>query len=63
MLEAASAVTVDTNDTPIRRVNVKSLRIVSADSPDLLPDALDSQKKTKPDSEKGFFEKLIERIW
>ena len=63
VLEAASAVTVDTNDTPIRRVNVKSLRIVSADSPDLLPDPLDSQKKTKPDSEKGFFEKFIERIW
>ena len=63
VLEAASAVTVDTNDTPVRRVNVKSIRIVSADSPDLEPDPLDSRKKTRPDSEKGFFEKAIERIW
>jgi hypothetical protein len=63
VLEAASGVTVDTNDTPVRRVNVKSIRLVSADSPDLQPDPLDSRKKTKPDSEKGFLEKFIERIW
>jgi hypothetical protein len=42
---------------------VKSIRLVSADSPDLQPDPLDSRKKTKPDSEKGFLEKFIERIW
>ena len=63
VLEAASGVTVDTNDTPIRRVNVKSIRIVSPDSPDLQPDPMASRKKTKPESEKGFFEKFIERIW
>ena len=63
VLEAASAVTVDTNDTPIRRVNVKSIRIVTEDSPDLAPDPLDSQKKTRLNADKGFFEKLIERIW
>ena len=63
ILEAASATTVDTNDTPVRRINVKSIRIVTADSPDLQPDPLASRKKTKPDSEKGFFEKAIERIW
>jgi len=62
VLEAISGVTVDTNDTPVRRVNIKSIRLVSADSPDLEPDPLAS-KKTKPDSEKGFFEKFIERIW
>lgn len=63
VLEAASGVTVDTNDTPVRRVNVKSIRIVSADSPDLQPDPMSTRKKTKPQSEKGFFEKFIERIW
>jgi cyclophilin family peptidyl-prolyl cis-trans isomerase len=63
VLEAVSAVTVDTNDTPVRRVNIKSVRLVSADSPDLLPDPLDSVRKTKPNSEKGFFERFIERIW
>lgn len=62
VLEAISGVTVDTNDTPVRRVNIKSIRLVSPDSPDLQPDPL-AQKRTRPDSEKGFFEKFIERIW
>jgi peptidyl-prolyl cis-trans isomerase B (cyclophilin B) len=63
VLEAASGVTVDTNDTPVRRVNVKSIRIVSADSPDLQPDPMSTRKRTKPQSEKGFFEQAIERFW
>ncbi len=62
VLEALSAVPVDTNDTPLRRVNIKSIRLLPPDSPDLLPDPAE-RKKTKPDSEKGFFEKFIERIW
>ncbi len=62
VLEAVSSVPVDTNDTPVRRVNIKSIRLVPPDSPDLQPDPL-ARKKTKPDSEKGFFEKFIERIW
>lgn len=62
VLEAISAVTVDTNDTPVRRVNIKSIRLVPADSPDLQPDPA-AKSKTKPDSEKGFFEKMIERVW
>lgn len=62
VLEAISGVAVDTNDTPVRRVNIKSVRLVSADSPDLQPDPL-ARKKTKPESEKGALEKFIERIW
>ncbi len=62
VLEAISGVAVDTNDTPVRRVNIKSVRLVPSDSPDLLPDPL-ARKKTKPESEKGVFEKFIERIW
>lgn len=62
VLEAVSAVAVDTNDTPVRRVNIKSARLVSPDSPDLQPDPLAS-KKTKPTAEKGAIEKFIERIW
>lgn len=62
VLEAISAVSVDTNDTPTRRVNIKSLRLVSPDSPDLQPETK-TKRKTKPDSEKGGFERFIERIW
>lgn len=62
VLEALSAVPVDTNDTPVRRANIKSIRLLPPDSPDLQPDPAE-RKKTKPESEKGFFEKFIERIW
>ena len=62
ILEAISSVTVDTNDTPVRRVNIKSIRLVAPDSPDLQPDPLEA-KKTRPDSEKGFFEKFMDRVW
>lgn len=62
VLEAISAVSVDTNDTPTRRVNIKSVRLVSPDSPDLAPEPA-SKRKTKPDSEKGAFERFFDRIW
>ena len=62
VLEAISAVSVDTNDTPTRRVNIKSVRIVPPDSPDLQPEPK-SKRKTKPDSEKGSIERFMERIW
>ena len=62
VVEAISSVTADTNDTPVSRINIKSIRLVPADSPELQPDPV-SRKKTKPESEKGRFEKFIERIW
>ncbi|MES2705933.1 MAG: peptidylprolyl isomerase [Verrucomicrobiota bacterium] len=62
VLEAVSAVSVDTNDTPVNRVNLKSVRIVPPDSPDLQPEPV-SKRKTKPDSEKGKIERFIDRIW
>ena len=62
VLEAVGSVAVDTNDTPVRRVDVKSIRLVPSDSPDLKEEPL-ARKKTKPDSEKGVFERFIERIW
>jgi cyclophilin family peptidyl-prolyl cis-trans isomerase len=62
ILEAISSVTVDSNDTPVRRVNIKSIRLVAPDSPDLQPDPLEA-KKTRSDSEKGFFEKFMDRVW
>lgn len=61
-LEAIAAMTVDTNDCPTRRYEIKSLRLVPSDSPELRADA-SSRRKTRPDHEKGAIGRFIERIW
>lgn len=61
-LEAISAMTVDTNDAPTRRYEIKSLRLVPSDSPELRAETSRS-RKTKPDHEKGAIGRFIERIW
>lgn len=61
-LEAISAMTVDTNDCPTRRYEIKSLRLVPSDSPELRPDPA-SRRKTRPDHEKGAIGRFIEKIW
>lgn len=61
-LEAIAAMTVDTNDCPTRRYEIKSLRLVPADSPELRAESSRS-RKTKPDHEKGAIGRFIERIW
>lgn len=62
VLDAIGSVPVDTNDAPIRRVEVVSLSLVPPDSPDLKEEPQD-RRRSKPDAEKGAFEKFIERIW
>ena len=61
-LEAISAMTVDTNDCPTRRYEIRSVRLVPSDSPELRADS-SRGRKTRPDHEKGPFGRLIERIW
>jgi cyclophilin family peptidyl-prolyl cis-trans isomerase len=65
VLEAVSAVSVDTNDTPTRRVNIKSIRLAPPDSPDIQKEVETPppSRKTKPDSEKGPFSRLMSRFW
>ncbi len=62
IVEKISAQTVDTNDMPVKRVEIKSVRLVSPGSHEL-----DAPKKkhgkTVPESEKGMFTRMIERIW
>jgi peptidyl-prolyl cis-trans isomerase B (cyclophilin B) len=61
-LEAIAAMTVDTNDCPTRRYEVKSLRLVPSDSPELRPDRI-TRRKTRPDHEKGAIGRFFEKIW
>lgn len=61
-LEAIAAMTVDTNDCPTKRYEVKSLRLVPSDSPELRAES-SSRRKTKPDHEKTAIGRFFERIW
>lgn len=63
VLEAIGAVPVDTNDTPLRRVNIVSVRLVPSNSPELNEDPAVQRRGSKPEAQKGKFEKFIERIW
>ena len=61
-LEAIASMTVDTNDCPTRRFEVKSIRLVPPDSPELQPERL-NQRATQKYSEKGAFSRFMERFW
>lgn len=62
VVEQIAAQTVDTNDMPVKRVEIKSVRLLNPGDK-----ALEAPKKTKfktkPDSQKGAVTKFIERIW
>ncbi len=61
-LEAISAMTVDTNDCPTRRYEIKSIRLVSADSPELRPQKQE-KLKTAGTGEKGAVGRFFDKIW
>ncbi len=61
-LEAISGMTVDTNDCPTKRFEVKNIRLVPKDSPELKTEPK-LQRKTKANYQKGAFEKLFDRFW
>ena len=62
-LNRLSGVIVDTNDAPLKRVEVTDARLVSSTAQLALDEGLSGRRKTKPDSQKGPVEKFIERVW
>lgn len=61
-IEKVSAQTVDTNDMPVKRVEIKSIRLLAAGAPEL--EAPRKKKgKTVPETEKGSFTRFVERFW
>jgi cyclophilin family peptidyl-prolyl cis-trans isomerase len=61
-LEAIAAMTVDTNDCPTRRYEIKSLRLVPGSSPELKAEK-QTRIKTRNSSEKGKVGRFFERLW
>ena len=61
-LEAIASMTVDTNDCPTRRYEIKSLRLVPGSSPELRPEK-QGKIKTTDTGEKGKIGRFFERLW
>ena len=64
-LEKISKMPVDSNDCPIARIEVKSLKVIDHKGPLNVTqrDTGDSRKYSKPAAAKGFMERFLERVW
>lgn len=65
VLEKISRMPVDSNDCPIARIEVKNIKVIDHKGP-LYPPTRgqdDGRNYSKPAAAKGFFERLIERVW
>lgn len=63
-LEAISRVPTDSNECPLERVEIKSVRVMDHKGPLVVTRSTGGQRKvTKPYAAKGPFERLLERLW
>lgn len=64
-MERISKMPVDSNDCPVARIEIKSLKVLDQKGPLLEPerDMGYGRKYTKPAAAKGFFERFLERVW
>lgn len=62
VLNRLSGAVVDTNDTPVKRIEIVDAKLVSGDAR-IAPEPVAGRRKTKPDSQKGPIEKFVERVW
>lgn len=63
VLSRLSGAVVDTNDVPVKRIEIVDAKIVRGDTQLAGSTATTGRRKTKPDSQKSRFERLIERVW
>lgn len=66
VLESISRVPVDSNDCPLARIEVKSIRVVNQKGPLVVmreSGAAGKKRFTKPASARGPFERFLDRVW
>ncbi len=63
MLDRMSGTLVDTNDTPLQRIEIVEAKLVRSDSKLAADEGPAGRKSSKPESQKGRIEKFIERVW
>lgn len=64
-LEKIAQMPVDSNDCPIARIEIKSLKVIDQKGPLSVTEQKtgDSRKYSKPAAAKGFVERFLERVW
>jgi cyclophilin family peptidyl-prolyl cis-trans isomerase len=62
-LNRLSGAVVDTNDVPLKRIELVDAKIISSTAQLALDEGTPGRRKSKPDSQKGPVEKFIERVW
>lgn len=64
-LDKISKMPVDSNDCPIARIEIKSIKVVDHKGPLVVSQESkrDGRKYTKPTAAKGFMERVLERVW
>jgi cyclophilin family peptidyl-prolyl cis-trans isomerase len=63
VVEQISSQVVDTNDVPLKRVEVQSIRLIPPTAKELSEPAKKTRGQTQTENDKGPFTKFIERIW
>lgn len=66
VLESMSRVPVDSNDAPLARIEVKSIRVIDQKGPLLVmreTGGAGKKRYTKPASARGPFERFLDRVW
>lgn len=66
VLESISRVPVDSNDSPLARIEVKSIRVIDQKGPLIvMRDSASGGKKryTKPASARSMFERVLDKVW
>lgn len=64
VLESISRVPTDSNESPLERIEIKSVRVAEHKGPLVVTRSTGGGRKyTKPLASKGAFERLLERVW
>ena len=63
VLNRLSGSVVDTNDVPVKRIEIVDAKIVRGDTQLAGNATTGGRRKTKPDSQKSRLERFIERVW
>jgi peptidyl-prolyl cis-trans isomerase B (cyclophilin B) len=66
VLNRLSGAIVDSNDVPLKRIEVSETKLVRSDtfvSDSSTSASTSKRKKTKPEAQKGAFDRFMERVW
>lgn len=63
VLQHISKMPVDSNDCPVARIEVDAIRVVDQKGPMAALSGEGAKKRFRPGATRGFFDKVLERVW